>query len=150
MPAVVAAAAVTAGAQITSNALAGRAQGRANDRATRASTAANDAQLAYLRGQEAEDRRRYDNEQAQAKAAWDAEQSRLAPYRAASASILGRTMGMRVPAYQPSAGPGPTGAPASRYAASLPGLVGGAPSAYGAQTIQAPQLTVADIASGRF
>lgn len=75
-------------------------QAEAANQAARIESQGLDKQLAFARESAAEDKRRYDQSQGMAAQQWNAQQAQRAPYRAASAAILGRTMGMRVPAYQ--------------------------------------------------
>lgn len=86
-------------------------------------------QVAYLKQKDAE-----------AKVAWEADQARRAPYRAASAAILGRTMNMAVPAYQPAAGGPPAGYVPGQSMAPQPFLDPQAPRYVGQQTIQPGSL----------
>jgi hypothetical protein len=87
-------------------------QSSAAKRADQIAQQSNADQLAYLREQSVEDRRRYDEQQGQSAAQYNAHEQMRAPYRAASAAILGRTMGMQVPSYSP--------ATIGAYAGSLP------------------------------
>lgn len=145
MPVPIAAYAIPAIASLVSGWFGNRAQSSANQRAMDASQQSSRDQLAYLRERDAAEERRYNEQQAQMKAAWDAEQARLAPYRAASAAILSRTMGIPVAPYRPSG----MGVPGQTRGTLLSQVL--PPSRMQPmQTIQAPQLTISDIAAGRY
>jgi hypothetical protein len=81
------------------------AQSSAAGKAAKISGQGTDQAIAFEREQAAEDRRRYDQQQMQERAQWDAEQARRAPYRAASAAILSRRTGVPVEPYAPTFAP---------------------------------------------
>jgi hypothetical protein len=124
-------------------------QNRSLNRATEAQERSAAEQLAYLREQAAEDKRRYEQEQAQARTAWEAYEARRAPFRAAAAAILRDTMGLDVPPYTPQPFDPTRPTPAPRQSATL-GTLAQPRSSASAPLAPPRQLTVADIYSRNF
>lgn len=89
MPPVVAAAAITAGAAVAGGVISSKSAGKARN----AQTKANDEALAYQREQDAKAEARQAQIDAEERAAWEAEQSRLAPLRALKEALAGQTAG---------------------------------------------------------
>lgn len=79
-----------AGLNVGANLFGQHQQSQAYDRAAALQAEGLDKQLAYDREIEARRRQEYDTSEAQAKAQWDARQTRLEPYRQAAAAILGK------------------------------------------------------------
>jgi hypothetical protein len=143
--------AIAAGTTAGGMALSARSQSRASGRATAAQTSANDAALAYQKEKDARDEARQAEDRRLAKEAWDAEQQRQLPRRAALASLL-RARGINVPdpgarPYNPDASAADTRRPAdtSMASSSLAALYG-APYADMSPGVQAPDvgMTIAD------
>jgi len=88
MPAAVAIPIALAAGTATAGIVSSRMQSGASNRAAQLQSDGNAASLAFLREQEAERKREYDQQRAEQKAQWDAEQARLAPYRQFSKSVL--------------------------------------------------------------
>lgn len=89
MPPVVAAAAITAGAAVASGVIGSKSASSSR----KAQTKANDEALAYQREQDAKAEARQAQIDAEERAAWEAEQSRLAPLRALKEALAGQTAG---------------------------------------------------------
>lgn len=132
----------------------------ANTEASRIQAQSNADALAFAREQEARRQKEYDQQIAAEKAQWEAEQARLAPYRAASYGILGQAadrLGMSLGelggagGYSGSraySGPSSAGKDSGRRVDSLASLANG--NVEGALTpetpaMEAPKLTLADI-----
>jgi len=154
MPPVVAASAITAAGGLAGGALASRA----NNKATKTQADANAAALAYQKEQDAKAEARQAEIDRKAEAAWNAEQSRLAPLRALkqqlAAGAAGR-MGYSVPDMSgPSAmpqgwTPGQTApgsiASLSRYPGAMPAPV------QDPETPPLPEgITIADLVKGNW
>lgn len=105
MPAsVVAAPLIGAGSSLLGAGIASRGQSRAAD----ASMQANREALAFEREREMRRRQEYDQERAEQRAQFEANERRLAPYRQASASVLAK-YGIQIPMNEPA--PSMAGAP---------------------------------------
>lgn len=140
--------------------LGNRGQTRAAREAAQLQAQGLAAQLQFERENEARRREEYDRTEAQAKAQWDAEQARRAPYRAAAAAILSRYTGQ--PASNYTAPVPYSGAPVSKPLAgpTTIGAMAGMPSASAVPTVApltAPQAvynpnarTIGDLIAPRY
>jgi hypothetical protein len=97
----------------------------AEKNATQAQTQATDQALAFERENELRRRQEYDQSQAEARAQWDAEQARKAPYREMGDAILRRRAERLGIPFSPRAEPM---APAPRPSLGSLALPGGAPT----------------------
>lgn len=91
MPQAVAIPLITAAAGAGATIYGSKKASSANEKASQVQAQSNAEALAFAREQEARRQREYDQQIAAEKAAWEAEQARLAPYRAASYGILGQS-----------------------------------------------------------
>jgi len=152
MPPVVAAAAITAGAGLGAAALSSHGNSQANKTNARAAEQA----LEQEKLAAAEDKRRYDEQQAALKAQWEAKQAERAPYRQAALNLLrqqGGRLGLgdvgmaeapAMPAgWNPNASPVPTS-----QARTLSSYAGLQTPEEAPVPLQAPKLTLADIMNG--
>ncbi len=89
MPDIAIAAGITAAGALAG----GKMSSNAAKKSTQAQTQANDAALAYQREQDAKAEARQAQIDAEERAAWEAEQSRLAPLRALKEALAGQTAG---------------------------------------------------------
>jgi multidrug efflux pump subunit AcrA (membrane-fusion protein) len=155
MPAAVAIPLITAAVGAGTQIVGAKIQSGANKRATAAQTRATDAQthatdqaLAHERDVELRRRQEYDMEQAAARAQWDADQARRAPYREFAESLLRRRAGRVGLSLGDASGPAPMGSmpgvgSSPNAGTTLGSLVGRTP--YGERPARRPMLSQAQL-----
>jgi hypothetical protein len=88
MPAAIAIPAIVGAASAGASIYGSRQAANANRRATQVQDTSNREAIAFAREQEQRRQQEYDREQAEARAAWDAQEARRAPYRETSQRAL--------------------------------------------------------------